>query len=178
VLVWLLVAVLAVAGCSSSGGGSTPTPRATGVSTAPTPPADRTATGTADRTTAGPTATSASSTATSAAVRTPTAPTADRTTAAPPDFRGRTVHLAELPREALVTLELIDVGGPFPYRQDGQTFGNRERLLPIRPADHYREYTVETPGSPDRGARRIVGGADGERYFTDDHYDSFRFVVP
>ncbi len=34
-----------------------------------------------------------------------------------------------------------------------------------------------TPGSRDRGARRIVGGREGELYYTDDHYDSFRRVV-
>lgn len=83
----------------------------------------------------------------------------------------------ELPIEAIETLALIDAGGPYPYRQDDGIFQNRERLLPDRPDDHYREYTVDTPGSPDRGARRIVTGADGERYWTDDHYDSFREIV-
>ncbi|HEX6867907.1 MAG TPA: ribonuclease domain-containing protein [Candidatus Limnocylindrales bacterium] len=83
------------------------------------------------------------------------------------------VFLEELPPEATTTWELIDAGGPFPYDQDGEVFQNREGLLPARPAGYYREYTVETPGSGDRGARRIVMGADGERYWTDDHYDSF-----
>ena len=55
--------------------------------------------------------------------------------------------------------------------QDGAVFQNREGLLPRRRPGYYREYTVETPGSDDRGARRIVAGADGERYWTDDHYD-------
>ncbi len=83
-----------------------------------------------------------------------------------------------LPPEAAETLALIETDGPFPYRQDGAVFQNREGLLPQRPAGHYREYTVETPGSDDRGARRIVAGADGERYYTDDHYDSFRWIAP
>ena len=40
-------------------------------------------------------------------------------------------------------------------------FGNRERLLPTEKRGYYREYTVTTPGSRDRGARRIVcGGPD------------------
>lgn len=88
-----------------------------------------------------------------------------------------TVSLDELPPEALDTLDLIERGGPFPYRQDDSTFQNREGILPDRALGHYREYTVDTPGSPDRGARRIVGGDDGERYYTDDHYASFREIV-
>lgn len=32
---------------------------------------------------------------------------------------------------------------------------------------------MPTPGEDDRGARRIVGGQDGDRYYTDDHYASF-----
>jgi ribonuclease T1 len=88
------------------------------------------------------------------------------------------VQMGDLPPEAAATLALIETEGPFPYRQDGAVFQNREGLLPQRPAGHYREYTVETPGSDDRGARRIVTGADGERYYTDDHYDSFRWIAP
>ena len=71
------------------------------------------------------------------------------------------------------TLALIDAGGPFPYRQDGTVFSNREHLLPAEAHGYYHEYTVPTPGSPDRGARRIVMGSQGEAYYTDDHYRSF-----
>jgi len=81
-----------------------------------------------------------------------------------------------LPPEARATLERIDRGGPFPYRKDGTTFGNRERLLPLRERGYYREYTVPTPGRRDRGARRIVAGASGERYYTEDHYRSFKRI--
>lgn len=95
----------------------------------------------------------------------------------PEGWRGGTVDVAELPPEAIDTLLLITDGGPFPYDQDGATFQNREGALPAHSRGYYHEYTVETPGSPDRGARRIVTGRDGERYYTDDHYDSFRFVV-
>ena len=87
------------------------------------------------------------------------------------------VALTELPPEAARTVGLILAGGPFPYRQDGAVFENRERLLPIRPSGYYREYTVVTPGSDDRGARRIVAGADGEMYWTADHYDSFAWIA-
>ncbi|WP_320669609.1 ribonuclease domain-containing protein [Patulibacter defluvii] len=88
------------------------------------------------------------------------------------------VTVAQLPPEGRATLRLIAVGGPFPHRQDGVTFQNRERILPDRPRGYYREYTVRTPGSPTRGARRIVTGRQpAERYYTADHYDSFRLIV-
>ena len=84
------------------------------------------------------------------------------------------VRLTDLPPEAARTLELIDAGGPFPEPDhDGGTFGNREELLPDEPMGYYREYTVPTPGSDDRGARRIVAGDGDELYWTDDHYSSF-----
>lgn len=89
-----------------------------------------------------------------------------------------TIAASELPREAQRTLGLIAQGGPFPYRQDGAVFQNRERLLPRQPSGYYHEYTVETPGSDDRGARRIVAGAGGEIFYTDDHYASFVQVLP
>ncbi len=84
-----------------------------------------------------------------------------------------TAQLADLPPEAARTLELIDAGGPFPEDRDGVTFENREDLLPDRPTGYYREYTVPTPGSEDRGARRIIAGEGDELYWTDDHYGSF-----
>jgi ribonuclease T1 len=86
------------------------------------------------------------------------------------------IALPDLPSEARRTLDLIRTGGPFPYSRDGTVFGNRERLLPAQARGYYREYTVVTPGSRDRGARRIVAGAGGEYYYTDDHYDSFRRI--
>ena len=87
---------------------------------------------------------------------------------------------AGLPPEAIETLALIQRGGPFPYRKDGTTFQNRERLLPARPRGYYREYTVPTPGSRDRGARRIVSGGEPPEvfYYTADHYRSFREIAP
>ena len=86
------------------------------------------------------------------------------------------MSVAELPPEARHTLELIKKGGPFAFRNDGMTFGNRERRLPQREHGYYREYTVPTPGARDRGARRIVSGRNAEYYYTDDHYDSFRRI--
>lgn len=88
-----------------------------------------------------------------------------------------TVLVAQLPPEALTTLRLIAAGGPFPYAKDGAVFANREGLLPAHQQGWYREYTVVTPGSTDRGARRVVAGQDGGRFYSDDHYASFREVL-
>ena len=95
----------------------------------------------------------------------------------PAAWQGGTIAADELPPEAQETLELIADGGPFPYDQDGGTFQNREGILPDEPVGYYAEYTVETPGSTDRGARRLVVGDERYVYYTDDHYDSFRFVA-
>jgi ribonuclease T1 len=89
----------------------------------------------------------------------------------------RTVLVAQLPEQGVDTLRLIASDGPFPYSQDGATFSNREGLLPQHKSGWYREFTVITPGSSDRGARRIIAGDDGGRFFTDDHYASFREVL-
>ena len=92
------------------------------------------------------------------------------------------IALAELPPQGQRTYEAILNGGPFRHDKDGSVFGNRERLLPRERRGHYREYTVDTPGARDRGARRIVCG--GERkvpdlcWYTADHYASFRRIVP
>lgn len=88
---------------------------------------------------------------------------------------------AFLPPEARHTLAMIASGGPFPHSQDGVVFGNYEHLLPAKPRGYYHEYTVETPGARDRGARRIITGGNPPvvYYYTDDHYRSFReFTVP
>jgi guanyl-specific ribonuclease Sa len=91
----------------------------------------------------------------------------------------RVVALSELPTEAAETWRLIERGGPYPYPDDdGSVFQNREGLLPAEDPGYYREYTVATPGSADRGQRRLVTGAEQELYYTDDHYESFVTVDP
>ncbi|MCO5978307.1 ribonuclease [Ideonella oryzae] len=94
-----------------------------------------------------------------------------------------TVALADLPPQAQATERLVRSGGPFPYEKDGIVFGNRERLLPRQTRGYYHEYTVPTPGARDRGARRLVCGGRQPRnpdacFYTDDHYASFRRVLP
>lgn len=88
-----------------------------------------------------------------------------------------TVTVAELPREARQTLALIKEGGPFPYDRDGIIFGNFEKRLPSQPRGYYREYTVKSPWRRDRGPRRIVAGKQGEYFYTEDHYRSFRRII-
>ncbi|MFE2939722.1 ribonuclease domain-containing protein [Streptomyces sp. NPDC059255] len=84
---------------------------------------------------------------------------------------------SKLPSQAHDTLDLIDAGGPFPYSQDGGVFQNREGILPSQSNGYYHEYTVITPGSSNRGARRIVTGSKAsEDYYTADHYASFSLV--
>ncbi|SFS93567.1 ribonuclease domain-containing protein [Saccharopolyspora flava] len=86
-------------------------------------------------------------------------------------------QLSKLPPEAGKTYQLIVKGGPFPYPgKDGSTFGNREGELPKQKSGYYKEYTVPTPGSKDRGARRLVTGSQEEVYYTGDHYESFVVV--
>ncbi|MFI5730602.1 ribonuclease domain-containing protein [Kribbella sp. NPDC051587] len=90
--------------------------------------------------------------------------------------------LSSLPSQASDTLRLIHSGGPFPYSQDGTVFQNREGILPSQGGGYYHEYTVKTPGSSDRGARRLIGGGSPVTnpqsvYYTGDHYASFCKVI-
>jgi len=88
-----------------------------------------------------------------------------------------TIAQAALPTEARDVIRRVDDHDVFQYRQDGVTFQNRERRLPARQSGYYHEYTVDTPGASDRGARRLVVGSAGELYYTPDHYRSFLWVV-
>ena len=88
-------------------------------------------------------------------------------------------YLSSLPSQATDTVDLIHDGGPFPYpNNDGVVFSNREGVLPSASSGYYHEYTVITPGSSTRGARRIVTGgtpltSPPHYYYTGDHYGSF-----
>lgn len=166
VLVAVVVAVLARGGSSTST--STDVPTELQVS------ASSTTTG------ATTTAKAGGSTTTTAKGVTTTKPTATTakgtktTVAGSRDESGLLVVTPDqLPAEARTTLRLIDAGGPFPYSRDGIVFANREGRLPKRQSGYYHEYTVVTPGESDRGARRVIAGDGGERYYTADHYDSF-----
>jgi ribonuclease T1 len=90
------------------------------------------------------------------------------------------ISTAQLPREARQTMMLIKQGGPYPYRQDGKTFGNYEGHLPRQARGYYREFTVKTPGARNRGAKRIVAGGrppePREYFYTEDHYATFKRI--
>ena len=90
------------------------------------------------------------------------------------------IKAENLPSEAQRTLALVKKGGPFPYAKDGVVFGNYEGVLPKQKRGYYHEFTVNTPGARNRGARRIVSGGDpassGEYYCTDDHYATFKRI--
>lgn len=117
-------------------------------------------------------------------VTAPSSASSSRTTAGPASGAHVTnpsglaeVKASQLPKEARDTLALIVKGGPYPYDRDGVVYSNFEKVLPLKSSAYYHEYTVVTPGSSDRGARRIVAGQQSEKYYTDDHYASFRFIL-
>ena len=88
------------------------------------------------------------------------------------------VSVKALPPEARETLQLIEKGGPYAFDRDGIVFGNFEKRLPIKERGYYHEFTVRTPGVKHRGERRIVTGKGGEKYYSDDHYKTFKRIVP
>lgn len=98
------------------------------------------------------------------------------------DTPAAVISTSALPKEAREVLAGIAEGGPYRYSRDGVVFGNRERLLPAEKRGYYHEYTVHTPGSHNRGARRIVCGGELKStkacWYSDDHYVSFRKITP
>jgi ribonuclease T1 len=95
------------------------------------------------------------------------------------------ILVSDLPKEGRDVLATIRRGGPYAYSKDGTVFSNRDQRLPKHPRGFYREFTVKTPGSRDRGARRIVCGGKVVKqgpqvldtcYYTDDHYSSFKKI--
>jgi ribonuclease T1 len=95
----------------------------------------------------------------------------------PASEKAAVVRTADLPKEARETLALIRQGGPFPYARDGAVFANREGRLPPAARGTYREYTVKTPDSRDRGARRIIAAGSDQFWYTADHYRGFRRII-
>ena len=81
-----------------------------------------------------------------------------------------------LPPQARATIALIVAGGPFPFAQDGTSFGNRFGDLP---QGKYLEYTVPTPGVNNRGKRRIVARKKtAQLFFTACHYERVQVSGP
>ena len=119
--------------------------------------------------------TTAPTSATSAPAAAP--PSSSKAAGAPNVAGLPAIRESQLPAEGRRTLALIRQGGPYPYTRDGVTFGNFERILPRKASGYYKEYTVPTPGESDRGARRIVAGQAGDKYYTADHYETFKFIA-
>lgn len=86
---------------------------------------------------------------------------------------------------------LISRGGPYPFKQDGTIFKNKEGLLPARPHGFYREYTLIVPKDSSRqlviggvlyhlppsygvrGCERLVVGGNEIVYYSPTHYADF-----
>lgn len=58
----------------------------------------------------------------------------------------------------------------------GDSFGNREGILPSKSGRKYTECDIDTKGKKSRGAKRIVFSNDGLIYYTDDHYETFTLL--
>ena len=58
----------------------------------------------------------------------------------------------------------------------GDSFGNREGLLPQADGRSYTECDIDTDGYESRGSRRLVFSNDGLYFYTSDHYDKFSEV--
>lgn len=59
----------------------------------------------------------------------------------------------------------------------GDTFGNREGLLPKANGRSYTECDIDTNGYSSRGSRRLVFSNDGLYFYTADHYETFLEVT-
>lgn len=84
---------------------------------------------------------------------------------------GKTIRLGTV--DLKPTIDRIAAGEKNSHRNDGSIFQNRGDQLPKRRHGYYREYVVPTPGVSGPGPQRLVVGADGEVYYTHDHYDTF-----
>ena len=58
----------------------------------------------------------------------------------------------------------------------GDTFGNREGILPKEKGRTYTECDLNTLGAGERGAERLVFSNDGLYFHTEDHYEHFTEV--
>lgn len=117
---------------------------------------------------------SPSPSAAASVTRAPTEVATKSSSTTDPETRLPWIDVADLPSQGRAVLAQIDKGGPYPYDQDGGTFSNAERLLPIKAKGFYTEYTVKLPSSSDRGPVRIIMGGKGQWFFwTTDHYASF-----
>jgi len=74
------------------------------------------------------------------------------------------------------TLDRIARGDRNTHRNDGTTFGNRERRLPQKPQGYYTEYVHPTKGINGPGPQRVIFGKSGDIWYTPDHYETFKKI--
>lgn len=90
----------------------------------------------------------------------------------------KAIALKDLPDEARATLERIKTGGPFPHpKKDGKEFKNQSRRLPEKEPGYYKEYVVPNADAHLQNARRIIAGAGGELYYTENRYKTFHPIL-
>ena len=87
-----------------------------------------------------------------------------------------TCSLATLPDGVLATVALVRTRGTFPVPGvDGETYVNRQGLLPAKQSGYYREYTTAAKGGG-RTGRLVTGGVPSndppEWYYSGDGYQS------
>ena len=90
-------------------------------------------------------------------------------------------YYGELPENYITKNEARDLGwsgGSVEHYLDGaaiggDTFGNREGILPKASGRRYTECDLYTDGENSRGAYRLVFSNDGLYFYTEDHYESF-----
>ena len=58
----------------------------------------------------------------------------------------------------------------------GESFGNKEKLLPEKRGRKYYVCDIDTNGKDDRGEKRLVYSNDGLIYYTDDYFKSFTLI--
>ena len=74
------------------------------------------------------------------------------------------------------TLDRIARGEKNSHRNDGSTFGNRERRLPQKPSGYYTEYVHPTKGISGPGPQRVIVGKGDDIWYTPDHYETFKKI--
>ena len=74
------------------------------------------------------------------------------------------------------TLDRIARGEKNTHRNDGSTFGNRERRLPQKQSGYYTEYVHSTKGISGPGPQRVITGKGGDIWYTPDHYETFKKI--
>lgn len=58
----------------------------------------------------------------------------------------------------------------------GDSFQNREGILPKKSGRSYRECDIDTLGKSSRGGKRLIYSNDGLIYYTGDHYETFTLL--